>query len=159
MKTEVSDIVYKRVNMLYNEDDPKYKEELKEKLGPIYQKAVNAENMRQLRAANKQKYKEQFVNSRNESSRRILRKSIRLAMPDATEEEIDRLMAKSMEYLIPAEREAETEEKKIQEARYLSAQKAFQDWVKTYASKNHEFNTGRKKETLESYPKPPEGSV
>ena len=38
VKTEVSDIVYKRVNMLYNEHDPKYKEELKEKLGPIYQK-------------------------------------------------------------------------------------------------------------------------
>ncbi len=159
VKTEVSDIVYKRVNMLYNEEDPKYKEELKKQLGVVYERAVRAENMMRLWAENRKKYKEQFINNRNEASTRILRKSLRMAMPDAPEEEIERLLMKSLEYVIPAEREAETAEEKIQEARYLAAQRSYQNWVQTYASKNHEFNTGRKKETLESYPKPPETGV
>lgn len=145
-KCTISDTVMKRVNMLYNEKDSVYKEELREKLGPEFTKAVQRERGLEQRAKNKHDFRDQTITENVHMSGKILEKSLRAAMPNATEEEIQEALVIGINTLTPLEIDSVAYSRAKTMRRYEERQKKYQEWLAAYASPGHAKNKGRKKE-------------
>lgn len=148
-RVDVSKKLEKEVNKKYNSEDPTYREQLRKKLGPIYQKAVLAERAKETRSENKIKYRKIGKEADIKVSNAIVLKTLQMVLPDVPEEEIAIKVGKAMETLTPMELEAEKESLRAIHNRYRERQAKYQEWLSTYASPGHKHNKGRKKEDKE----------
>lgn len=145
-KCTLAENVSKRLNDMYNDKDSVYREELREKLGPVYERAVRRERGMEKRARNKHDFRELTVKENVQMSGQILEKSLRAAMPNATEEEIQEALVIGINTLTPLEIESVGRSRAATIARYEERQKKYQEWLASYASPGHAKNKGRKKE-------------
>lgn len=143
VRVEISPLVTKQVNKMYNEEDPTFRNKLRKKTKYHYDRSVQGEKIRQMKAERKAQHRQDYAEKRNEAARTILMEAIRSAIPGLTEEELQEKALAATQIVIQKEKETEQQFREEADRRLRVVQEQYHAWIAKYCSKGHPSNTGR----------------